>query len=93
MRHKYLIVLGILLIISSIFSFSLHLNVFVKMNYIFKIPIFAVLGISIIDKMNFTRIFYYIFALRKLNRYSKFAFIHFLTERLKTINKFKHTGI
>jgi len=43
-RHKYLLALGIILIVSSIFAFCLHFDSFKKMNYLLKIPIFAVLG-------------------------------------------------
>ena len=43
-RHKYLIVLASVLIASAFFSFCLHFEFIKKMNYILKIPIFAVLG-------------------------------------------------
>jgi hypothetical protein len=46
LRHKYLIILGALLVVSALFGFSIHTTYFKGMNFIVKIPIFSCLGIS-----------------------------------------------
>lgn len=45
-RHKYLIILGVLLYVSSVFSFLIHVEMFMKINYLYKIPVYSCLGTS-----------------------------------------------
>lgn len=60
-RFPYLIFLGMILIVSALLSMILHVQIFMSAHYILKIPVFAVLGISVtfalgvsmIDLINF----------------------------------------
>jgi hypothetical protein len=47
LRHKYLLFLACMLLLSSVFSVMLTFDKVKKMHYILKIPIFSCLGISV----------------------------------------------
>ncbi len=43
-RHRYLFSLSLIIIFAAIFSFSLHTNFVIRLHYIMKVPIYAILG-------------------------------------------------
>lgn len=47
LRYKIFLILGILILSSGVLSLLLHFSYFSKMNYIFKIPLFAILGVGV----------------------------------------------
>lgn len=44
-RHRYLFCLSLLIILAAIFGLALHSQLLIKMHYLLKVPIYAVLGI------------------------------------------------
>lgn len=47
LRYQIFLLLGTLILLSGVISLLIHLPFFLKMNYLFKVPLFVILGVGV----------------------------------------------